>query len=111
MIPFYRWILASPHEDKKLLEKAVIAAGRETDSPIGGFIIVRASWMTDGERLGTEKVRTGTETPGKRGSASNNEKPAIGYSISRQDVGGWIFDEVVEKREEKWVGKYVSLTH
>lgn len=111
MAPLYHWILASPHADKRSMENLVIAAGSKTDSPIGGFIIVRSSLMTNGERLGMKKVRTGTETPGKGKTDGMNEKPAVGYTVSRNDVGGWIFEEVVEKGGKKWIGQCVTLTY
>ena len=39
-------------------------------------------------------------------------KPAVGYKISREDVGGWIFDELVHRDGgEKFAGKMVSITY
>lgn len=38
--------------------------------------------------------------------------PAVGYTISREDVGGWIFDEIVNRNGgEKFAGKVVSITY
>jgi hypothetical protein len=111
MVPLYKWLLSSPHADKKAMENVVIAAASEADTPISGFIITRASLLTNGVRLGAKRVRSGRETPGKGKANSKEEKPAIGYTISREDVGGWIFEEVVEKGGKIWSGKCVTLTH
>jgi len=36
--------------------------------------------------------------------------PAVGYTISRDDVGKWIFESFV-KEGKAWVGQKVSLTY
>jgi len=36
---------------------------------------------------------------------------AIGYKISREDVGLWIFEECVNANGSKWKGKMVTLTY
>ncbi|KAK9318922.1 hypothetical protein V1517DRAFT_334223 [Lipomyces orientalis] len=38
------------------------------------------------------------------------EKPAVGYTIARADVGEWIFEELIKKDGGEWVGKSVTLT-
>jgi len=55
---------------------------------LGRYTIVHASLLTDGKMLGMEKVRAKIE--GKEWSGD-----AIGYTISRNDVGNWIFEDVV----------------
>jgi hypothetical protein len=42
--------------------------------------------------------------------AGREGEPAVGYTISRNDVGKWILEEVVKERGEKWRGEKVSLT-
>ena len=95
MMPLYLGLLSVPHKDKKAMEDLVVGAAEE--GVVGGWTIVRPSLLTNGKA--TEgKVRAGTEA-----------KPAIGYTISREDVGGWIYREVVVKGA--WVGERVSLTY
>lgn len=80
----------------------------EPERAIADFVIVRPSLLKDGKRLGAEKVRVGEEGEGIMA-------PAVGYTISREDVGGWVFENVVAKGEEegrkRWGGKMVSLTY
>ena len=82
-----------------LLAEMAKSAGEQA---IRNFVLVRPSMLTDGPRLGTGKVRVGEES----------KKPAVGYTISREDVGGWVFDEIVKGDGlEKYVGKMVSITY
>ena len=95
MVPLYRGLLSVPHKDKKAMEDLVVGAGKE--GVVAGWTVVRASLLTNGKA--TEgKVRAGMEG-----------KPAVGYTISREDVGGWIYREVVVKGA--WVGERVSLSY
>lgn len=78
------------------------AAKSADERAIRDFVVVRPSLLTNGPRLGTGKVRIGEECG----------KPAVGYTISREDVGGWIFDEMVNgDGREKFAGKMVSITY
>ena len=107
MIPLYHWMLAVPHKDKKAMEDLLLAemAKPVQERAIEDFVIIRPSLLTDGKRLGTEKVRVGEE-------GKETAKPAVGYTISRDDVGGWIFDEIVKGAGgKKFGGKMVSITY
>ena len=97
-----------PHEDKHDMEKAVFAAYPET---IGDFVVVRPTLLTDGERQGVEKVRVGWEwgVEGKARNEKEKEGVAMGYSISRTDVGEWIFENVI--KGSGYEGKGVTLTY
>lgn len=53
--------------------------------------------LTNGDDSGLENVRSGGE-----------ESPAIGYTITRRQVGRWIFENLVQ--EGKYRGEMVSLT-
>lgn len=111
MIPLYHWLLAVPHEDKKEMERLLVAERSEKSvfPVIRAFIVIRASLLTNGERLGVEKVRVGTET-----MAAAERKAAVGYMISRADVGGWIYDKVVcpeEEQRKSWFDQMVSITY
>ncbi|KAK7433192.1 hypothetical protein QQZ08_000125 [Neonectria magnoliae] len=84
-IPLYHFMLKVPHEDKKIMEDSLAESGED-------FTIVRASLLVDGA---TDKpIRVGVEDP-KTGRESN----AIGYTISREDVGRWMADNLLLKRE------------
>ena len=86
MMPGYM-LLKHPHADKIRMEKAVeehMAGGRE-ECAISGYVFVRPSLLTDGKGKGGKHVRVGVES-----------QPAVGYTISRDDVGLWIFENLVE---------------
>lgn len=100
MLPMYHWMLKVPHEDKKVMERL---ACEEMEKPVGergiqNYSIVRPSLLTDGEGDGLENVRAGFE-----------EAPAVGYTISRKQVGRWMFENLV-CQESEYVGKVVAIT-
>lgn len=103
----YDWLASVPHKDKKQMEAVLLAemAKSANERAIQAFVIVRPSFLTDGNRLGTAKVRVGVES-------AEAADPAVGYTISREDVGGWIFDEIVNgDGGEKFAGNMVSITY
>lgn len=107
MVPFYHYLGAVPHKDKKVMEDVIVAemAKPAGERAIENFVIIRPSLLTDGKRLGMEKVRVGEES-------EEAVKPAVGYTISREDVGGWIFEELVNgDGAKRFAGKMVSLTN
>lgn len=68
-------------------------------------MIVRPTHLVEGEELGEGEggLRVGSE-----------EKPAVGWTVSRKDVGGWTYRELVERGVEgfgKWEGEKVTLTY
>ncbi|KAJ6132171.1 hypothetical protein N7471_007386 [Penicillium samsonianum] len=111
--PMYSLLLPIPHADKlqmeRLLDKEVELG--HAGVLAAGVVVVRPSFLTgdhrvpvregeeSGEGVGLEKVRVGTE-----------RAPAIGYTISRAQVGGWIFEEIVKGAGGKWVGEKVTIT-
>jgi len=99
--PLYHGLLVKPHKDKREMERLVAeqtASGRKSES-ISGWVIVRPTLLTNGAALGERKVRAG-----------GGGAPAVGYTISRDDVGKWIFESFV-KEGKAWVGQKVSLTY
>ncbi|KFY15101.1 hypothetical protein V492_02229 [Pseudogymnoascus sp. VKM F-4246] len=109
MVPLYHWLLAVPHADKKAMEVA-LSEGVMSESPVlGGFVVIRPSFLTDGAVKGVAEVKVGVE------SAKGVENLAVGYTISRGDVGNWIFEEVLKGEKGLKGGKYenklVALTH
>lgn len=75
----YKWLLHVPHMDKRGMETLLRKSGEEC-------LVVRASLLTDGAPRGAAGVRQGVE-----------QRPAVGYYISRKDVGGWIWENVLRR--------------
>lgn len=105
-VPFYKLALPRAHQDKTNMEQILAnslaegASGRE-ESWIRGFVAVRPSLLTNGPAKGEPKLRVGTMS-----------KPAVGYTVSREDVGKWIFNELLANEgRDRWVGEKVSLTY
>jgi hypothetical protein len=71
---------------------------------VSGWSMVRPSLLTNGKALGTDKVRVGTE-----------KEPAVGYTISRDDVGLWIWEKMLKgegvEGVEAWKGTKPTLTY
>ena len=108
MIPLYHWLLPVPHADKKKMEEILAHEAQSAESSIAGFVVLRASLLTTGPELGVEKVRADTEQGGKVA------KKAIGYTISRNDVGNWIYEKLVaghEKNEASYLNQNVTITY
>lgn len=104
-------MLSVPHADKKKMEELVIESGSAERGVVKGrrWVLVRPSFLLNGEARGLESVRTGIEVPGEK--TGEGQDHAVGYTIRREDVGGWIFEECVRGGGERWVGRCVSLTY
>lgn len=100
MVPPSRWLLKVPHADKKVMERRIQEDMQKDDTAKGiqNYTIVRPSWFTAGEGTGLQGVRVGVD-----------DAPAVGYTISRNDVGRWIFENLI-RRENKYLGQAVSIT-
>lgn len=100
MNPLYKLALHNPHADKHHMEQLItdsLADGART--VLRGAVFVRPTLLTNGPALGPPKLRVGTEPT-----------PALGYTVSREDVGKWIFDELVANEgRDRWAGEKVSL--
>lgn len=85
----------------------VLREDAKSASPsLGGFIGIRPSFLTNGPELGITKVRIGLE------SAEKVESHAIGSTISREDVGNWIFEEVLRRdNREQYLNHFVTITY
>ncbi|OJD29316.1 fungal specific transcription factor domain-containing protein [Diplodia corticola] len=105
-VPLYHYLLRVPHEDKRDMEDCVVAA--EAEGSLGGFVVVRPSLLLDGGAKGKGAVRVGWEGAGGKGEGAPG--PAVGYTVARDDVAAWIWEEAVMRRET-WAGKCVSLTY
>ncbi|ORZ28958.1 hypothetical protein BCR41DRAFT_344346 [Lobosporangium transversale] len=103
----YHVLLADPHKDKKVMEKLITENTQESDASkrvFRGAIIVRPSLLTGDHSVkggkGWKKLKTGQE-----------EKPAVGYTVHRADVGQWIFEQVVKTGGESYLGQRITLTN
>ncbi len=99
-VPLYHLMLANPHKDKKRMEDVVVERAEREDSAIGGYVLLRPSLLTNGKARGGKYVRAG-----------NEQKPAVGYTISRDDVGLWIFENLVQGDGQRFAGQKPSITY
>lgn len=97
MIPLYWLLLKVPHEDKRIMEDRFAESGRP-------FTIVRASLLVDGET--SRAIRVGVEDP-RAGRESN----AIGYTISREDSGKWVAENLILRSDAEYLNKIVTITY
>lgn len=97
---FYHYVLQDPHADKMALDQALREeGGSSAEAGIRGFVTVKPSLLMDGAGVGLEKVRVGTD-----------EKPAIGYTIQRGDVGRFIFEKLVKEEPAGFLNRSVTIT-
>jgi hypothetical protein len=111
LVPLYRIALHTPHVDKKKMESALIEEGLKKDSALAGFATVRASLLTSGASKGLKAVRVGWERHASDPSLETTPGPAIGYFISRADVGKWIFESIIQTQGGEWNRRLVTVTH
>ena len=97
MMPLYYILLKVPHEDKKVMEDRFVESGE-------AFTIIHASWLVDGET--SREIRVGVEDP-----KTGRESRAIGYTISREDAGKWVADNLVLRLDRNYVNKIVMVTY
>lgn len=95
--PFYHYVLSVPHKDKAAMEAMLRGAGE-------GVTIVRPSLLTDGPQAGGT-IRVGVDDI----QSGRTESEAVGYTISRADVGAWMWENVL--RDGRFSGKAVSITY
>jgi hypothetical protein len=108
MKPFYHWVLSIPHQDKLAMEQIIMSA--EKEGLLRSFVFVRPAYLIDNEAKGLQKIRVGWELPGQEGvNDGETPGPAVGYAITRADVGAWIFEKAV--KESGFEGKCVSITY
>ena len=98
MVPLYHVMLKQAHEDKRTMENHLIRSGED-------FTIIRGSLYSDGPES-KKPLRAGMEDP----IAGKLESKAIGYIISREDVGKWIFENVIQPADLTWSRKVASIT-
>ncbi|KAK0099673.1 hypothetical protein ONS95_013434 [Cadophora gregata] len=105
--PQYYYLLGGPLADKKRMEEL---AFKDKGAHVRDFVIMRPLFLTDGIARGDGGLRVswewGVEGAEKR---PNEPGPEIGYTVSRKDVGTWIFEKVI--CQGGWEGKCVYLTY
>lgn len=97
MLPIYALFVRVPGADKVVMEDRFANSGEK-------FTIVRPSHLGDGESSKT--IRVGIEDP-KNGPVSD----VIGYSISREDAGRWLAENLVLRMDEKYLNQNVLITY
>lgn len=101
-LPLYKWFLHVPHEDKRVQEELLSEHMRLSESERGfkAFVHVRPSLLTAEKGYGLDKVRYGTE-----------EAPAVGYGMAKQDVGEWMYENLIRPGvKAEWSNSSVTLT-
>ncbi|KAF4983932.1 hypothetical protein FDECE_17197 [Fusarium decemcellulare] len=112
LIPLYHWLLPVPQADTAVLEKVTRTAVTETDSPLGGYVMIRPPLLTHGRMKGIESIRVGWIWEDDVYRTDEEEQGVeIGYTISRADLARWMFKELVEGDVQAWNGKCVNLTY
>ncbi|OAR00834.1 hypothetical protein LLEC1_06292, partial [Akanthomyces lecanii] len=98
MLPMYRWMLHQPHADKQVMERLLAASAER-------IVVVRPSYLKDEARPERE-IRVGVEDPEK-----GIESKEVGYFIARDDVGRWVYENLLRDPAEcEYEGKAVSLS-
>ncbi|KAF9103853.1 hypothetical protein BGX29_002847, partial [Mortierella sp. GBA35] len=103
---FYHVVLADPHKDKKVMERLLIENSSTTTTPgvFTGAVMIRPSLLTGDQNVkggkGWDKLKVGVE-----------EKPAVGYTVHRADVGQWVFEQIIKTGGEGHLGQKITLTN
>lgn len=97
MIPIYALFVKVPGEDKVVMENRIAESGER-------FTIIRPSHLIDGES--SKPIRVGIEDP-TNGPVSD----VVGYSISREDAGRWLANNLVLQIDAKYLNKNVLITY
>lgn len=82
------------------MEAVVLDEAKSAESVISNFVMVRPSLLMNGKALGGSKIRVGTDA-----------KPAVGYTIARDDVGLWMFGNLVQGDNSRYLGETPSITY
>ncbi|KAL2832457.1 hypothetical protein BDW59DRAFT_105294 [Aspergillus cavernicola] len=117
MVPLYNWGLKVPHADKKVMEELVFEEHQrpERERVIRDFVMIRPSYLTNGVSQ-REKVRVLKGKGEGQNTAVGMACPFVGYTICREDVGGFMYGLVAEldgeiEGKEGYFGSVVSISH
>ncbi|CAG9936273.1 unnamed protein product [Clonostachys rosea f. rosea IK726] len=113
LIPLYMWLLPIPQSDTAVLEKVTRQAATDSQSPLGGYVMLRPPLLTHGPMKGTNSIRVGWIWEDAMFKKSDEKEHGIevGYTISRLDLAKWMFDELVQGDANRWNGKCVNITY
>ncbi|KAK4463895.1 hypothetical protein QBC42DRAFT_295531 [Cladorrhinum samala] len=104
-VPLYHVLLRQAHKDKKNMEDLLIGSGEADWTIVRASLYVDSKPGEDGKK--TRVVRAGKEDP----VAKVVERKEVGYTISREDVGRWMFEELVERDGGEWQRRVASITY
>ncbi|KAL2866888.1 uncharacterized protein BJX67DRAFT_354280 [Aspergillus lucknowensis] len=117
MVPLYNWGLKVPHADKRVMEGIVFEeiARPEGERVIRDYVLVRPSFLTNGASQ-PGKVRILKGKGEGQNTAVGIACPFVGYTICRDDVGGFMYGLVKEldgeiDGKEGYFGSVVSISH
>ncbi|TDZ20922.1 hypothetical protein Cob_v006241 [Colletotrichum orbiculare MAFF 240422] len=113
MKPLYWWLLRVPQADTAVMEQVVREAATGSDSPLAGYVMIRPPLLVDGPKRGLQSLRVGW-TVEDSAFENDNEKETgvtVGYTVGREDLANWMFEELVEADATGWNGKCVTLTY
>ncbi|KAL4787601.1 hypothetical protein BJX76DRAFT_318473 [Aspergillus varians] len=118
MIPLYNWMLKVPHADKRVMEGLIFEEVNrpEAEKVISDYVMIRPSYLTNGTSQ-REKLRVLKGQGEGQNTAVGISCPFVGYTVCRDDVGGFMF-ELVEgldggekARGREYFGSVVSISH
>jgi hypothetical protein len=107
IMPLYS-LMGEAHDDKRAMEALVTEAVSWKPAPIGISFVVRASLLTSGSAKGMQNIKWDIEEEGKLA------RKGFGYTISRADVGGFVFEKIVkpfESGKDEGTYKIYSISH
>ncbi|KAL4875482.1 hypothetical protein BJY04DRAFT_224041 [Aspergillus karnatakaensis] len=117
MTPLYKWGLKVPHADKEVMERLIVEeiSKGQSERVVRSHVVVRPSWLNDGVSQ-REKVRVLKGQGEGQNTAVGISCPFVGYTICREDVGGFMFGVVEGLDNEKargreYLGSFVSISH
>ena len=93
LYPMHKWLLNGPFDDKRAAHVALSTSSEK-------WVSIRPSILTDGPAQGIDAVKEGFD-----------EAAALGYTISREDVGLWMFERLVKGDVATYAGHNVSITY
>ncbi|KAF5541516.1 hypothetical protein FPHYL_11804 [Fusarium phyllophilum] len=91
-LPYY-YVVGGPLADKQKMENLIFEDGGRH---VRDFVLMRPLILTDGKAKGDGQLKVGWEW----GVVSDEDRvkepgPKIGYFISKEDLGKWVFDHVI----------------
>lgn len=98
LYPVHALLLKGAIKDKRAMERMLAESEGEK------WTVIRPSMLTDKPVVGLDKVRVSTED--LRNKKVEGEGVVVGYTVSREDVGGWIFERLIMASEESERGTF-----